>query len=116
MIAKIDRRRSGVCARVPRFGDSRLSMEGRMTVCNVDRSRRAGRHDRPDQTTFDYVQGREKAQRTGGDDAVAYWKTLFTDDDAEFDAVVDIDTLHSAPFVTWGTNPARFAVGVGAVG
>ena len=62
----------------------------------------------PDQTTFDYVQGREKAPSgQEWDDAVAYWKTLFTDDDAEFDAVVDIDASTLAPFVTWGTNPGQ---------
>ncbi len=86
-----------------------LSMEGRMTVCNmsIEAGARAGMIA-PDQTTFDYVQGREKAP--GGqewDDAVAYWKTLFTDDDAEFDAVVDIDASTLAPFVTWGTNPGQ---------
>ena len=86
-----------------------LSMEGRMTVCNmsIEAGARAGMIA-PDQTTFDYVQGREKApsgQEWG--DAVAYWKTLFTDDDAEFDAVVDIDASTLAPFVTWGTNPGQ---------
>ncbi len=86
-----------------------LSMEGRMTVCNmsIEAGARAGMIA-PDQTTFDYVQGREKAPNgQEWDDAVAYWKTLFTDDDAEFDAVVDIDASTLTPFVTWGTNPGQ---------
>ena len=86
-----------------------LSMEGRMTVCNmsIEAGARAGMIA-PDQTTFDYVQGREKAPSgQEWDDAVAYWETLFTDDDAEFDAVVDIDATTLTPFVTWGTNPGQ---------
>ena len=86
-----------------------LSMEGRMTVCNmsIEAGARAGMIA-PDQTTFDYVQGREKAPNgQEWQDAVAYWKTLFTDDDAEFDAVVDIDASTLTPFVTWGTNPGQ---------
>ena len=86
-----------------------LSMEGRMTVCNmsIEAGARAGMIA-PDQTTLDYVQGREKAPSgQEGDDAVAYWKTLFTDDDAEFDAVIDIDASTLTPFVTWGTNPGQ---------
>ena len=86
-----------------------LSMEGRMTVCNmsIEAGARAGMIA-PDQTTFDYVQGREKAPSgQEWDYAVAYWKTLFTDDDAEFDAVVDIDASTLTPFVTWGTNPGQ---------
>ena len=86
-----------------------LSMEGRMTVCNmsIEAGARAGMIA-PDQTTFDYVQGREKAPSgQEWDYAVAYWKTLFTDDDAEFDAVVDIDATTLTPFVTWGTNPGQ---------
>ena len=86
-----------------------LSMEGRMTVCNmsIEAGARAGMIA-PDQTTLDYVHGREKAPHgQEWDDAVAYWKTLFTDDDAEFDAVVDIDASTLTPFVTWGTNPGQ---------
>ena len=86
-----------------------LSMEGRMTICNmsIEAGARAGMIA-PDQTTFDYVQGREKAPSgQEWDEAVAYWKTLFTDDDAEFDAVVDIDASTLTPFVTWGTNPGQ---------
>ena len=86
-----------------------LSMEGRMTICNmsIEAGARAGMIA-PDQTTFDYVEGRERApQGAEWDAAVAYWKTLFTDDDAVFDAVVDIDAASLSPFVTWGTNPGQ---------
>ena len=86
-----------------------LSMEGRMTICNmsIEAGARAGMIA-PDQITFDYVEGRERApQGAEWDAAVAYWKTLFTDDDAVFDAVVDIDAASLSPFVTWGTNPGQ---------
>jgi len=86
-----------------------LSMEGRMTVCNmsIEAGARAGMIA-PDQTTFDYVEGRERApEGAEWDAAVAYWRTLFTDDDAEFDAVVEIDASTLSPFVTWGTNPGQ---------
>jgi len=62
----------------------------------------------PDQTTFDYLEGRERAPQ--GDDwnaAVDYWRTLVTDDDATFDKVVRIDATQLSPFVTWGTNPGQ---------
>ncbi len=86
-----------------------LSMEGRMTICNmsIEAGARAGMVA-PDQTTYDYVQGRDHAP-TGQDwdDAVAYWDTLATDDDAVFDAEVFIDADALEPFVTWGTNPGQ---------
>ncbi|WP_420368042.1 3-isopropylmalate dehydratase large subunit [Curtobacterium sp. L1-20] len=86
-----------------------LSMEGRMTICNmsIEAGARAGMVA-PDQTTYDYVQGRDHAP-TGQDwdDAVAYWETLGTDDDAVFDAEVFIDADELEPFVTWGTNPGQ---------
>ncbi|MGN8050842.1 3-isopropylmalate dehydratase large subunit [Curtobacterium sp. 22159] len=86
-----------------------LSMEGRMTICNmsIEAGARAGMVA-PDQTTYDYVQGRDHAP-TGQDwdDAVAYWETLKTDDDAVFDAEVFIDADELEPFVTWGTNPGQ---------
>jgi len=86
-----------------------LSMEGRMTICNmsIEAGARAGMVA-PDQTTYDYVQGRDHAP-TGQDwdDAVAYWETLATDDDAVFDAEVFIDADELEPFVTWGTNPGQ---------
>ncbi|AIV40400.1 3-isopropylmalate dehydratase large subunit [Curtobacterium sp. MR_MD2014] len=86
-----------------------LSVEGRMTICNmsIEAGARAGMVA-PDQTTYDYVQGRDHAP-TGQDwdDAVAYWDTLATDDDAVFDAEVFIDADELEPFVTWGTNPGQ---------
>ena len=86
-----------------------LSMEGRMTICNmsIEAGARAGMIA-PDETTFDYVQGRPHApQGEDWDEAVAYWRTLRTDDDATFDAEVHIDADELEPFVTWGTNPGQ---------
>ncbi|WP_018023747.1 3-isopropylmalate dehydratase large subunit [Corynebacterium ulceribovis] len=86
-----------------------LSMEGRMTICNmsIEAGARAGMVA-PDQTTFDYVQGRPHApQGADWDAAVEYWKSLPTDTDAEFDTVVEIDGDALEPFVTWGTNPGQ---------
>jgi 3-isopropylmalate/(R)-2-methylmalate dehydratase large subunit len=86
-----------------------LSMEGRLTICNmsIEWGAKAGMIA-PDQKTFDYVQGRRHAP-TGADwdAAVEYWKTLRTDDDAVFDAEVDLDATQLSPFVTWGTNPGQ---------
>lgn len=88
-----------------------LSMEGRMTICNmsIEAGARAGMVA-PDQTTYDYLQGRPHAP-TGQDwdDAVAYWDTLATDEDAVFDAEVFLDADELEPFVTWGTNPGQGA-------
>ena len=86
-----------------------LSMEARMTICNmsIEAGARAGLIA-PDETTFAYLEGRERAPQ--GDEwaaAVAYWRTLVTDDDAEFDTVVRIDAATLSPFVTWGTNPGQ---------
>jgi 3-isopropylmalate/(R)-2-methylmalate dehydratase large subunit len=89
----------------------RMSMEGRMTVCNmsIEWGARAGMIA-PDQTTFDYVQGREHApEGAEWDTAVAYWTSLRTDDDAEFDAEIVLDASELTPFVTWGTNPGQGA-------
>ncbi|MBA1838245.1 3-isopropylmalate dehydratase large subunit [Corynebacterium sp. zg912] len=87
----------------------KMSMEARMTICNmsIEAGARAGMVA-PDQKTFDYVEGREYAP-TGAewDAAVEYWKTLPTDDGAEFDTVVEIDGAALTPFVTWGTNPGQ---------
>ena len=86
-----------------------LSMEGRMTICNmsIEAGARAGMVA-PDETTFAYVQGREHAPKgEEWDAALAYWRTLFTDHDAVFDAQVDIDASTLSPFVTWGTNPGQ---------
>src|SRR5699024_3752039 len=86
-----------------------LSMEGRMTICNmsIEAGERAGMIA-PDETTFEYVNGRPHAP-TGElwDEAVEYWKTLRSDDDATFDAEVVIDADELEPFVTWGTNPGQ---------
>lgn len=86
-----------------------LSMEGRMTVCNmsIEAGARAGMIA-PDETTFEYVKGRPHAPKGADwDEAVAYWKTLRSDDDAVFDAEVHIDADELEPFVTWGTNPGQ---------
>ena len=87
----------------------KMSMEARMTICNmsIEAGARAGMVA-PDQKTFDYVQGREYApEGADWDAAVEYWKTLPTDDGAEFDTVVEIDGASLTPFVTWGTNPGQ---------
>ncbi|MFD7448131.1 3-isopropylmalate dehydratase large subunit [Kitasatospora sp. NPDC059827] len=88
-----------------------LSMEARMTVCNmsIEAGARAGMIA-PDDTTFDYLQGRPHAPRgEDWDAAVAYWRTLTTDEDAVFDHEVFIDASELTPFVTWGTNPGQGA-------
>ena len=86
-----------------------LSMEARMTICNmsIEAGARAGMVA-PDETTFEYLKGRPHAP-TGKDwdDAVAYWKTLPTDEGAKFDAEVFLDADTLDPFVTWGTNPGQ---------
>ncbi len=86
-----------------------LSMEGRMTLCNmsIEAGARAGMIA-PDETTFEYLAGRPHAPSgEEWDRAVEYWKTLVTDADATFDAEVVIDASELAPFVTWGTNPGQ---------
>ena len=84
-----------------------LSMEGRMTVCNmaIEGGARAGLIA-PDEKTFDYCKGRPHAPKGAAwDAALAYWKTLFTDEDAHFDKVITIKGEDIAPVVTWGTSP-----------
>ena len=86
-----------------------LSMEARMTVCNmsIEAGARAGMIA-PDETTFEYLSGRPHAPRAEHwDAAVEYWRTLRTDDDAVFDKEVVIDASTLTPFVTWGTNPGQ---------
>jgi 3-isopropylmalate/(R)-2-methylmalate dehydratase large subunit len=86
-----------------------LSMEGRMTVCNmsIEAGARAGMIA-PDDTTFEYLKGRDRAPAGAlWDEAVAYWSTLPTDADAKYDAEVFIDASTLSPFVTWGTNPGQ---------
>jgi 3-isopropylmalate/(R)-2-methylmalate dehydratase large subunit len=86
-----------------------LSMEARMTICNmsIEWGAKAGMIA-PDQTTFDYIAGRPEAPR--GEDweaAVAHWRTLATDPDADFDKEIVLDASEMTPFVTWGTNPGQ---------
>ncbi len=86
-----------------------LSMEGRMTICNmsIEAGARAGMIA-PDETTFAYLEGKERAPKgSEWDAAVAYWKTLQTDADAVFDREVVIEASELSPFVTWGTNPGQ---------
>jgi len=86
-----------------------LSMDGRMTICNmsIEAGARAGMVA-PDETTFEYVKGRPHApQGADWDEALAYWKTLPTDEGAVFDAEVFLDANELEPFVTWGTNPGQ---------
>ncbi|MEU4115776.1 3-isopropylmalate dehydratase large subunit [Kitasatospora sp. NPDC028055] len=88
-----------------------LSMEARMTVCNmsIEAGARAGMIA-PDDTTFEYLKGRPHApQGEDWDAAVEYWRTLTTDEDAVFDHEVFIDASELTPFVTWGTNPGQGA-------
>ncbi len=84
-----------------------LSMEGRMTVCNmaIEGGARAGLIA-PDEKTFEYCKGRPHAPKGAAwEQAEAYWKTLFTDDDAYFDKIIEINGDDIAPVVTWGTSP-----------
>jgi 3-isopropylmalate/(R)-2-methylmalate dehydratase large subunit len=86
-----------------------LSMEGRMTLCNmsIEAGARAGMFA-TDETTFTYLEGRPHAPKDADwDAALAYWQTLRTDDDATFDAEVIIEASELSPFVTWGTNPGQ---------
>jgi 3-isopropylmalate/(R)-2-methylmalate dehydratase large subunit len=88
---------------------SGLSMEGRMTVCNmsIEAGARAGMIA-PDDVTFSYLEGRPHAPSGAAwDEAVAYWRTLPTDEGAAFDKEVVIDAASLAPHVTWGTNPGQ---------
>ena len=84
-----------------------LSMEGRMTVCNmaIEGGARAGLIA-PDEKTFEYCKGRPHAPKGAAwEQAVEYWKSLFTDEGAYFDKVIEIDGEDIAPVVTWGTSP-----------
>ena len=88
---------------------SALSMEGRMTVCNmtIEAGARAGLVA-PDEVTFSYLEGREHAPRGKDfDQAVETWRSLATDEGAHFDAVVRLDAAEIVPNVTWGTNPGQ---------
>ena len=86
-----------------------LSMEARMTICNmsIEAGARAGMIA-PDETTFAYLEGRPHApEGADWDAAVEYWKTLRSDEDATFDAEVVLEADDLEPFVTWGTNPGQ---------
>lgn len=87
----------------------KMSMEGRMTICNmsIEWGAKAGLIA-PDETTFAYLKGRPNApEGEDWDAAVAYWRTLYSDPDAAFDAEVNLDAASLTPFVTWGTNPGQ---------
>lgn len=94
-----------------------LSMEARMTICNmsIEAGARAGMVA-PDETTFEYLRGRPHAPQGGDwDEALEYWRTLKSDPDAHFDAEVVLDGAQIEPFVTWGTNPGQGTVLSGEV-
>jgi 3-isopropylmalate/(R)-2-methylmalate dehydratase large subunit len=94
-----------------------MSMEGRMTVCNmtIEAGARAGLVA-PDETTFAYVKGRPYAPKGAAwEQALAYWKTLPSDPGAHYDKSVRLDTADIAPHVTWGTNPEQTAPITGRV-
>ncbi|MGN7438867.1 MAG: 3-isopropylmalate dehydratase large subunit [Alcanivorax sp.] len=84
-----------------------LSMEGRMTICNmsIEGGARAGLVA-PDETTFNYIKGRPMAPKGENlDKAIAYWKTLFSDEGAEYDKEIVLKAEDISPTVTWGTTP-----------
>ena len=86
-----------------------LSMEARMTICNmsIEAGARAGLIA-PDETTFEYIKGRPHAPKGADwDAAVSYWKTLKSDPDAKFDKEIFLNADELSPFVTWGTNPGQ---------
>ena len=86
---------------------SSLSIEGRMTVCNmsIEGGARAGLIA-PDEKTFEYFKGRPRSPKGAAwEAAMKYWETLYTDDGAEFDTVVKLDASNLPPIVTWGTSP-----------
>ncbi|MES1159044.1 MAG: 3-isopropylmalate dehydratase large subunit [Terricaulis silvestris] len=96
---------------------SALSMEGRMTICNmsIEAGARAGLVA-PDEKTFAYLMGRPAAPKGGAwQEALLYWRTLHSDPDASWDEVVEIDCAAIAPVVTWGTNPEQVATIADAV-
>jgi 3-isopropylmalate/(R)-2-methylmalate dehydratase large subunit len=94
-----------------------LSMEGRMTVCNmtIEGGARAGLIA-PDETTFAYVENRPRAPRgTAWDMALDYWKTLYSDEGAHFDKIVVLDAANLPPIVSWGSSPEDVISVTGAV-
>jgi 3-isopropylmalate/(R)-2-methylmalate dehydratase large subunit len=105
---------TGYCVEFAGSAIRGLSMEGRMTVCNlaIEGGARAG-IIAADETTFAYLQGRPHAPKGAHwEQAVAYWKTLHSDDDAVFDTVIEMKAEEIEPQVTWGTSPEQvLAVG-----
>jgi 3-isopropylmalate/(R)-2-methylmalate dehydratase large subunit len=94
-----------------------LSMEGRMTVCNmsIELGAKAGMIA-PDETTFTYLQGRDHAPKGADwDAAVATWRGLATDEGAAFDKEIHLDAAEILPYVSWGTNPGQVAMITGRV-
>ena len=94
-----------------------LSMEGRMTICNmsIEGGARAGMIS-PDEKTFEYLKERKYApQGTNWEEALAHWRTLATDADATYDRVIEIDAATLVPHVTWGTNPGQVVPITGSV-
>jgi len=94
-----------------------LSMEGRMTLCNmsIEAGARAGLIA-PDDTTFAYIQGRRFAPRDKDwANSISYWRTLASDSGAPYDRILEIDAPSLAPFVTWGTNPGMVVAVSGRV-
>ena len=94
-----------------------LTMEGRMTLCNlsIEGGAKAGLIA-PDQTTYDYLMGRPSAPKGAAwDMALAYWKSFYSDDDAVFDREIHIKAEDIAPLVTWGTSPEDVIAVTGAV-
>jgi 3-isopropylmalate/(R)-2-methylmalate dehydratase large subunit len=94
-----------------------LSMEARMTICNmsIEGGARAGLIA-PDETTYAYVKGRPKAPKGEvWDKAMRYWETLYSEDDAHFDREVELDAANLPPIVTWGTSPEDVVSITGAV-
>lgn len=88
-----------------------LTMEGRMTVCNmsIEAGARAGLIA-PDEKTFEYLKGRPMSPKAGAwEQAVSYWKTLYTDEGAHFDEVIELAAEDITPHVTWGTSPQDVA-------
>lgn len=94
-----------------------LSMEGRLTLCNmaIEMGAKVGMIA-PDETTFEYLKNRPYAPKGAAwDEAVAYWKTLRSDADAHWDAVVEIDATALEPQTTWGTNPGQECALTGSI-
>ena len=94
-----------------------LSMEGRMTVCNmtIEGGARAGLVA-PDETTYAYLEGRPRSPKAGAwESAMRYWETLYSDDGAHFDKEIRLDAANLPPIITWGTSPEDVVSVTGSV-